>query len=115
MLTHQQLGFAQAPRGLIPTCDESGSSQVGMICRLPCMSVSERIASGIAPRIWHLRHAWRDPSIGRPECNEARITVLSCPHLDQLVDRYSERKETVIPLDPMTVLSSIAIAPKSSL
>lgn len=37
-----------------------------------------------------------------------RFTVLLRPHATQLVDRYSERKETGISIDPATDLSSIA-------
>ena len=39
-----------------------------------------------------------------------RFTVLLRPHAAQLVDRYSERKQAGIPVDPQTDLSSIAIA-----
>jgi arsenic resistance protein ArsH len=39
-----------------------------------------------------------------------RFTVLMRPHAAQLVDRYSERKQAGIPVDPQTDLSSIAIA-----
>jgi len=39
-----------------------------------------------------------------------RFTVLLRPHADALVDRYSERKEAGIPVDPATDLSSIAIS-----
>lgn len=37
-----------------------------------------------------------------------RFTVLLRPHMNQLVDRYSERKVAGIPLDPKADLSSIA-------
>lgn len=37
-----------------------------------------------------------------------RLTVLLRPHVNQLVDRYSERKEAGVPVDPNTDLSSIA-------
>ncbi len=37
-----------------------------------------------------------------------RFTVLLRPHAVQLVDRYSERKEAGVPIDPTTDLSSIA-------
>ena len=39
-----------------------------------------------------------------------RFTVLLRPHAVQLVDRYSERKEAGMPIDPTTDLSSIATA-----
>nr|WP_206362962.1 arsenical resistance protein ArsH [Stenotrophobium rhamnosiphilum] len=39
-----------------------------------------------------------------------RITVLMRPHAEQLVDRYSERKEGGVVINPATDLSSIAIA-----
>ena len=38
-----------------------------------------------------------------------RFTVLLRPHAVQLVDRYSERKEAGVPIDPATDLSSIAL------
>jgi arsenic resistance protein ArsH len=41
-----------------------------------------------------------------------RFTVLLRPHAVQLVDRYSERKEAGVPIDPTTDLSSIATAPQ---
>ena len=41
-----------------------------------------------------------------------RFTVLLRPHAAQLVDRYSERKETGVPINPATDLSSIATAPQ---
>lgn len=41
-----------------------------------------------------------------------RFTVLMRPHADQLVDRYSERKQAGVPVDGATDLSSIAIAPQ---
>jgi arsenic resistance protein ArsH len=37
-----------------------------------------------------------------------RFTVLLRPHAAQLVDRYSERKDRGVPIDPTTDLSSIA-------
>ena len=40
-----------------------------------------------------------------------RFTVLLRPHASQLVDRYSERKESGVPVDPATDLSSIATNP----
>jgi arsenic resistance protein ArsH len=39
-----------------------------------------------------------------------RFTVLLRPHAAQLVDRYSERKASGVPIDPTTDLSSIATA-----
>ncbi len=42
-----------------------------------------------------------------------RFTVLLRPHAGQLVDRYSERKQTGVPVDVTTDLSSIAIAPQT--
>lgn len=39
-----------------------------------------------------------------------RFTVLLRPHAAQLVDRYSERKDASVPIDPETDLSSIATA-----
>jgi len=42
-----------------------------------------------------------------------RFTVLLRPHALQLVDRYSERKQTGVPVDVTTDLSSIAIAPQT--
>ena len=41
-----------------------------------------------------------------------RFTVLLRPHVAQLVDRYSERREEGRPIDPATDLSAIAIAPQ---
>jgi arsenic resistance protein ArsH len=41
-----------------------------------------------------------------------RFTVLLRPHAEQLVDRYSERKQAGILVDRDTDLSSIAIAPQ---
>lgn len=38
-----------------------------------------------------------------------RFTILLRPHAGQLVDRYSERKEAGVPIDPATDLSAIAI------
>lgn len=43
-----------------------------------------------------------------------RFTVLLRPHTEQLVDRYSERKEAGIPIDPVTDLSSIATVPQAT-
>ncbi len=40
-----------------------------------------------------------------------RFTVLLRPHAAQLVDRYSERKDSGVPIDPATDLSSIATMP----
>jgi arsenic resistance protein ArsH len=40
-----------------------------------------------------------------------RFTVLLRPHAVQLVDRYSERKEAGVPIDPKIDLSSIATTP----
>ncbi|MCP9223892.1 arsenical resistance protein ArsH [Erythrobacter sp. LQ02-29] len=37
-----------------------------------------------------------------------RFTILLRPHSDQLVDRYSERQQSGVPVDPSTDLSSIA-------
>ena len=39
-----------------------------------------------------------------------RFTVVLRPHAAQLVDRYSERKASGVPIDPTTDLSSIATA-----
>tara|TARA_B100000378_G_scaffold82404_1_gene64628 strand:- start:333 stop:1088 length:756 start_codon:yes stop_codon:yes gene_type:complete len=39
-----------------------------------------------------------------------RFTVLMRPHAQQLVDRYSERKQKGAPVDPKTDLSAIAIS-----
>jgi arsenic resistance protein ArsH len=39
-----------------------------------------------------------------------RFTVLMRPHAQQLVDRYSERKQQGVPVDPTTDLSAIAIS-----
>jgi len=39
-----------------------------------------------------------------------RFTVLTRPHAVQLVDRYSERKESAMPINPATDLSAIAIS-----
>ncbi|EQB30829.1 arsenical resistance protein ArsH [Sphingobium ummariense] len=41
-----------------------------------------------------------------------RFTVLMRPHAAQLVDRFSERKQAGVPVDPASDLSSIAIAPQ---
>ena len=41
-----------------------------------------------------------------------RFTVLLRPHATQLVDRYSERKQAGLSVDPAADLSSIAIAPQ---
>ena len=41
-----------------------------------------------------------------------RITMLMRPHAAQLVDRYSERKQSGEPLDLTSDLSSIAVANK---
>lgn len=41
-----------------------------------------------------------------------RFTVLLRPHAVQLVDRYSERKQAGVPVDPTADLSAIAIAPQ---
>ncbi len=40
-----------------------------------------------------------------------RTTILLRPHTGQLVDRYSERKEAGVGINPTTDLSSIAVAP----
>ncbi|KQM18989.1 arsenical resistance protein ArsH [Novosphingobium sp. Leaf2] len=42
-----------------------------------------------------------------------RFTVLMRPHAQQLVDRYSERKQQGVPVDPTTDLSAIAISGRS--
>jgi arsenic resistance protein ArsH len=44
-----------------------------------------------------------------------RFTVLLRPHAAQLVDRYSERKEAGVPIDPAVDLSAIATAGTASL
>jgi len=41
-----------------------------------------------------------------------RFTVMLRPHVAQLVDRYSERREADTPVDPARDLSAIAIAPQ---
>lgn len=41
-----------------------------------------------------------------------RFTVLLRPHAPQLVDRYSERKQAGVALEPAADLSSVAIAPQ---
>lgn len=43
-----------------------------------------------------------------------RFTVLMRPHAAQLVDRYSERKDAGVAIDPNADLSSIATAPHAS-
>lgn len=43
-----------------------------------------------------------------------RFTVLMRPHAAQLVDRYSERKDAGVAIDPNADLSSIATAPQTS-
>lgn len=43
-----------------------------------------------------------------------RFTVLLRPHTTQLVDRYSERKQAGVAVDPAADLSSIAIAPQGA-
>jgi len=43
-----------------------------------------------------------------------RFTVLLRPHAAQLVNRYSERKEAGVTIDPATDLSSIATVPQAS-
>ena len=40
-----------------------------------------------------------------------RFTILLRPHATQLVDRYSERKDAGVPINPTTDLSSIATVP----
>ncbi|MGA1799967.1 arsenical resistance protein ArsH [Sphingomonas sp. 4RDLI-65] len=42
-----------------------------------------------------------------------RFTVLLRPHAGRLVDRYSERKEAGVPIDPGTDLSAIALGSRS--
>ena len=42
-----------------------------------------------------------------------RFTVLLRPHTVQLIDRYSERREAGMPINPATDLSNIATAPQS--
>jgi arsenic resistance protein ArsH len=44
-----------------------------------------------------------------------RFTVLLRPHAGQLVDRYSERRENGLPIDPSKDLSTIAVDPPSKL
>ncbi|MFX8016170.1 arsenical resistance protein ArsH, partial [Acinetobacter baumannii] len=39
-----------------------------------------------------------------------RFTVLLRPHTAQLVDRYSERKDAAVPIDPKSDISGIATA-----
>ena len=41
-----------------------------------------------------------------------RFTILTRAHAAQLVNRYSERKDAGVPVDPTTDLSHIAIAPQ---
>jgi arsenic resistance protein ArsH len=41
-----------------------------------------------------------------------RFTILLRPHAARLVDRYSERREAGVPIDPAADLSSIAVAPQ---
>ena len=43
-----------------------------------------------------------------------RFTVLLRPHAEQLVDRYSERKDAGVPVDAANDLSTIATAPQRS-
>ncbi|WP_121116376.1 arsenical resistance protein ArsH [Croceibacterium ferulae] len=43
-----------------------------------------------------------------------RFTVLLRPHATQLVDRYSERRQAGVPVDPAADLSAIAIAPQGT-
>ena len=42
-----------------------------------------------------------------------RFTVLLRPHAEQLVDRYSERKEAGRAIDPQKDISAIALNPSS--
>ncbi len=41
-----------------------------------------------------------------------RFTILLRPHVEQLVDRYSERKSAGVPIDPARDLSALATAPQ---
>ena len=43
-------------------------------------------------------------------CIRDSFTVLMRPHAVQLVDRYSERKQLGVPVDPATDHSAIAIS-----
>ncbi|WP_416365807.1 hypothetical protein [Sphingomonas aerolata] len=52
-----------------------------------------------------------DRQIGTAKMEKmVRFTVVLRPHAAQLVDRYSDRKDSGVPIDPTIDLSSIATA-----